>query len=248
MKFEYRREWEEKGYVLISDILNEEGNLLTEIELRERGLRIHFLDYHRLDMEFKNLTQGIKPVKKEMGPHIPRLMFEIGLLNKGCNRTYNKLMTYNSNIIVEVKNKWERVLNEEIPYKVIEKGFISIPKMTEGPYQKYFQFRLLHSRKMTNNKLHIMKISDTAICPLCFAAEETIKHAYLDCQFDVTLWKQVENWWKNITNENAKFTDTEKIFGYNHSDELLDKVILSTKMVILVFNNRKTGKRHNIPG
>ena len=48
-----------------------------------------------------------------MGPYLPRILFDVGLANKGCNRTYNKLMVYNSNIIIEVKNKWERVLNEE---------------------------------------------------------------------------------------------------------------------------------------
>ena len=103
LNFEYRKEWERKGYVLISDILNDEGMLLTLNEMRERGLRIIFLDYHRLDKRLKDLTQGVIIGKKSLGPHIPRLLFEIGINNKGCNRTYNKLMTYNANIIVEVK-------------------------------------------------------------------------------------------------------------------------------------------------
>ena len=243
-KFEYRQKWDEKGYILLSDILTEEGSLLTEVGIRDKGLKINFLDYHKLVKEFKNLTRGIIKGIKTTGPHIPRLMFEVGLSNKGCNRTYNKLMMYNSNIIIEVKNKWERVLNEEIPYNVVEKGFIAIPRMVEGPYHKYFQFRLLHSRIMTNKKLHCMKISDTEICPVCFGSIETIKHAFLDCHFAVALWNQIEDWWKNITKEHIKFNDTEKIFGCNRSDDLIDKVIISTKLVI--YNNRKKGKRHHI--
>ena len=107
-----------------------------------------------------------------------RILFEIGLTNKGCNKTYNKLMVYNSNIVTEVKNKWERVLNEEIPYGIVEQGFVAIPKMIEGPYQKYFQFRLLHSRIVTNKKLYTMKISDTKNCPICQGAEEHDKHMH----------------------------------------------------------------------
>ena len=128
------------------------------------------------------------------------------------------------------------MLNEEIPYNAVEKGFIAIPNMTEGSYYKYFQFRLLHSRIVTNKKLYNMKISDTDICPICFGTEETIKHAFLDCQFTVNLWNQIEEWWKSITNKHIKFNELEKI--------LIDKVILSTKLVI--FNNRKVGKRHDI--
>ena len=95
LNFEYRREWEKKGYTFLSDIMNEKGSLLKETELKKKGLKINFLDYHKLVKNFKNLTQGIALGNKTTGPHIPRLLFEIGISNKGCNRTYNKLMSYN---------------------------------------------------------------------------------------------------------------------------------------------------------
>ena len=244
IKLKNRREWDEKGFHLLSDILTEEGILLNERELRAGGLKINFLDYHKLDKKWKILTQGCILGKKKIGPQIPRLLFEIGLAPKGCNKTYNKLMAYNSTVVIEVKNKWERVLNEEIPYGTVEKGFVAIPKMIEGPYQKYFQFRLLHSRIVTNKKLHTMKISDTKNCPLCQVAEETIKHAFLECRYVITLWNQIEGWCNNITNTYTKFNEIEKIFGLKSSDKLIDKVIMCTKLVI--FNNRKTGEKHHI--
>ena len=41
------------------------------------------------------------------GPRIPRLLYEIGMTQKGCGRVYNKLMNYGTGILIEVKNKWE---------------------------------------------------------------------------------------------------------------------------------------------
>ena len=123
-------------------------------------------------------------------------------------------------------------------------SFVAIPKMIEGPYQKYFQFRLLHSRIVTNKKLHTIKSSDTKTCPICHEAEETIKHAFLECRFVVTLWNQKEGWCKNITDKCIRFNEIEKLFGLNSSDRIIDKVIMCTKLVI--YNNRKTGKRHHI--
>ena len=75
-------------------------------------------------------------------------------------------MDYNGNIIKEVKEKWETVLNEEINYKTIEKAFIELKKCQGSAYQKYFQFKLLHSRTAIKDKLYTMNLSETNICPL----------------------------------------------------------------------------------
>ena len=54
-------------------------------------------------------------------------------------------MELNGNIIKEVKEKWEKVLNEEIGYKIIENAFFKIlPKLKASAYHKYLQFKLLH--------------------------------------------------------------------------------------------------------
>ena len=61
---------------------------------------------------------------------------------------------------MDVKTKWEMALNEEIPYDTEEHASKEISKIESGAYQKYFQFKLLHSRIITNEKLHNMGISD----------------------------------------------------------------------------------------
>ena len=46
------------------------------------------------------------------------------------------------------------------------------------------------------------------------------------------------------TQHTVKLSNIYKIFGIQSSDNLLDKIILNTK--IIIFNNRKNGKNHNI--
>ena len=113
---------------------------------------------------------------------------------------------YDSNIIKEnVKEKWESVLNEDILYGTIEKTFKVLPKWGEGAYVKYFHFKLLHNRTITNKRLFNMQLSDTSQCSNDM---ESIKHAFLECKYVTNLWKQVQNWLKRNISTTCKPSDT----------------------------------------
>ena len=101
-------------------------------------------------------------------------------------------MTYNGTVIREIKEKWEKVLNEEIQYTTVETAFIDLTKSKESAYQKYLQFKLLHSRTAINEKLFSMNLSNTQICPLCETHNESILHAFIECSYTIALWNEVE--------------------------------------------------------
>ena len=244
INLEYKKEWDSKGYHNLGDILNNNGDLFTQAEFLSRGLKIHFIDYIKIKKNIKILQELCEGEFLKMGPHLPRVLFEIGIVGKGCNRSYNKLMDYNQNILIQVKNKWEETLNEEIKIDTVEKSFNQIPKFEEGAYFKYFQFKLLHNRTVTNVKLHKMKLADNTTCKICQSEPETIKHTFLDCPMVVTLWKHIERWLQNNVEAGIKLDDIDKIFGRNVSETIINKTILCAKIVI--YNNRKTGKIHHI--
>ena len=54
----------------------------------------------------------------------------------------------------------------------------------------------------------------------------------------------METWLKAVFSPHIKLTDINKIFGYQMNNEVIDKVILNTK--ITIYNNRKEGKHHHI--
>ena len=85
-----------------------------------------------------------------------------------------------------------------------------------------------------------MNIKNTNLCPLCKTNIETINHTFLECNFVVILWNDIEKWVKKSTKQTVKFSNIDRIFGTQTSDKLIDKIILNAKTVI--FNNREMGK------
>ena len=74
----------------------------------------------------QRLTELHKYIDRQaptIGPHFPRILFVKGFAQKGCSRTYNKMMTYSTNILRDVKDKWEMTLNEDLSYNIIEDAF-----------------------------------------------------------------------------------------------------------------------------
>ena len=49
----YRKNSETKGYQIVNDLLNENGELLNSNEMIDKGLNIHFLDYFELKEKTK---------------------------------------------------------------------------------------------------------------------------------------------------------------------------------------------------
>ena len=51
----FRASWYQKGYKKLSDILDEDGNILSNVILNNRGLKINFLDYEKLRHDISKL-------------------------------------------------------------------------------------------------------------------------------------------------------------------------------------------------
>ena len=111
LAFQFKKEWAGKGYFLIKDILDEEGALLTLNDLQTRDLKINFLDYITLKLNFQKMKGTYRNVEKN-GPEIPTILSKIGIASKG--NTYKTLSSTNNCIIGNIQLKWSEVLNIEI--------------------------------------------------------------------------------------------------------------------------------------
>ena len=239
----FKKQWFDKGYTKISDIMNIEGQILTRDEMMDRGLNLNFLDYEKLRFDISNLN--IKHGRNDMnGPYIPLTLTKIGYNGKGCSNTYKYLMDFDFNILLVIQNKWENILDEEINLTIIEKSFRNIQEMKEGAFVRYLQFKMLHNRIITNKKLYDMGISDTNNCPYCQEPDETIEHAFLTCETVKIFWNEVEQWLLRNIGVNIKISNIEKIMGTSSTDDIIDKTILATKRVI--YRNRQEGKPYSI--
>ena len=167
-----------------------------------------------------------------------------GYNQKGCSKTYNLLMEYNQNIITDIKNKWDISLSDDIPNEKIMKSFILLHKMKEGSFAKYFQFKMLHMRIVTNKKLQIMGIRNDSQCPYCDEQVETIEHAFLECEAAKEIWKEVETWLKTSINTTIKISNLDKIFGTGMEHDIVEKTIIATKRVI--YRHRQKGTQYTL--
>ena len=91
----------------------------TKNEFNEQGLRIHFLDYESLKFKVNDLQRNIEKTVHTLRPHLPRILFEIGITQKGWSGIYKKLMNCDYNIVQNVKQKWEEVLNDDMTYLTV---------------------------------------------------------------------------------------------------------------------------------
>ena len=211
---------------------------MTKEVLNEKGLKIHFLDYENLKFNYNRITQNLVLINQIIGPHFPRQLYEIGLTQTGCSGTYRKLMSFDYKIIQNVKQKWEEILNDEITYLTVENAFRHISKMKESAYYKYLQFKLLHSRTITNAKLLVMNISDSNICKVCMSEIETLKHVFIECTHVREMWSQVEKWIKLNICRQCKISDIDKILGQASKGDIINKIITATKAIIIIIGKQ----------
>ena len=119
IKISFQKEWFNKGYSKLSDILDVDGMLYTHEETLLRGLKIFFLEYERLRYDVLKLNL-IQMNNDKNGPYLPYIYFKMGHEVRGCART-NILKNTNYNILLNVQEKWEEILEEEIRIETIEK-------------------------------------------------------------------------------------------------------------------------------
>ena len=226
---------------MLNDILNKEGKIFTREEMLNKNLKINFLEYETLKY---GISKMIVTKNDKFGPYLPFLLFIMEHNQKGCAKTYNLLMDFNHDVITESKNKWEKVLLEEIPYEKMEKSFLCLQKMKEGPFVKYFQFKLLHKRSVTNKTLLYMGINNSSACPYCEEQVETTEHAFIQCKAAKLIWQEVETWLKRNIDNKIKIPDIDKIFGVENENDIVDKTIIATKR--LINRNTQNGTQYTL--
>ena len=88
---------------------------------------MHFLRIR--NTETKNLaskyTNGHISVN---GPALPVMLEKISLGGKGCSRVYKKLQATSYSVLLNIQDRWENILNEEVSIAEISRGFFNVQK------------------------------------------------------------------------------------------------------------------------
>ena len=156
-RLQLRREWKENGILVVSDFINYLTTPLSLEEINQKyNIKMNFLE----QLFYKNILNG-KKYQKPRKP-LPRNSFLNTFLymdDKGVSNLYRTLNKKGNQIIGEIHHKWEEKTTLNLENIDITRSFV-YHNFTDC-YLKYTQFRTLHRRFYTNDKLNKMGIKKT---------------------------------------------------------------------------------------
>ena len=145
-------------------------------------------------------------------------------------------------ILNKLVNKWSEKSKLEIESICISRSFIKHHTVYKDTYLNYIQFRPLHHRFYTNDKLFLMGIKLT--CGMCNLMEDSIEHMFLECIHSIIVWSNVRDWIIQLGMTDYNLSDVRKITGDMENALAINCIILLTKKII--FNAMKKERPHFI--
>ena len=186
---------------------------LTEFQAKFQ-LKTNFLEYGGFCKQIQNfLRYKDFPQSKTPLPRNSYLNIIANKDRKGVSNLYRTLQGRHYNIIEENCEKWNTCDDVDLIPSEISKSFKRHSTLIPDTYAKYVQFRTLHQRFFTNDRLHKMGIKDSPLCNMCETTNDSNAHMILYCEKSIKLWSDVERWINQIGVPNYTLTANSIITG-----------------------------------
>ena len=242
LRFQLRRDWLNKGITMISDILSNNNVVMSNDDLRETySIKINFIDYHNFKSTITDyLSWKEKSTKQESFPKNSALNKLLNIDTKGCSKLYKLLKGTNTHIIDNISDIWEQKCEIHLATFEICTSFNLHHACYSDTYLKYIQFRTIHKRFYTNDKLFKMGIKKSPNCSLCSIEVDSVEHMLFDCPVSRDLWLSVQNLIVELGIPNYIITKEKIIMGEMERVLCINSIILLTKKIL--YNCMKEAK------
>ena len=129
---------------------------------------------------------------------------------------------------------WARQLPECVTMDQWEKSRISCFKISLDTKLRYFQYRLLSCKLVTNSLRHRWDNTVSPLCYFCKEKEEVVMHILYECKIVKKLWSHVEKWLKYILKYPVDLSINDIILNNvtGKNGWFINTVILVTKQYI----------------
>ena len=232
--FPIKKQWFSKGITMVSDFLGV-MNVIMPIDLfmETYGLKTNFLEYHYITHRISKFIEWKDmPLYDEDQPKNGSLNIFLNQTLKGVSCMYSRMKNTSSSVLDTAVDKW--CANSELDFNNFDlsRSFQKHHLIYKDTYLKYIQFRTLHHRFFTNEKLFKMgkKISD--LCGFCRSHSDSIEHMFLDCEIVIQLWNEVQEWIQALGMNNYNLSQSKIILGDLENAMSINTIILLTKKVI----------------
>ena len=239
------RHWFKKGINTISDFLGDMNVILPmEVFMDKYNVNTNFLEYHCVSLKIRNFLEWKDvPLHSEEYPRNSSLNVFLNQSKKGVSRMYSQMKHSNDYILETASQKWSTILELNLDGFELSKSFHKHHIIYKDTYLKYIQFRTLHHRFFTNEKLFKMGLKKSNLCCFCQRHVDSIEHMFILCEVSMVLWECVERWIQSLGIENY-LSITRIILGDFDSAQFVNTIILLTKKVI--YNAMKKEQQPNI--
>ena len=168
----------------------------------------------------------------------------VNLNKKGCSRLYSKVKNSNTHVLDTIVEKWMANTDIDTDTLSMSRSFYKHHINYKYTYLKYLQFRTLHHRFYTNDKLFTMGLVQSNLCSMCKIEVDSIEHMLLDCQYSRILWDNISDWIRELGMADYNLTTSRIIIGDLENALAINSIILPTKKVI--YNAKKKEQKPNI--
>ena len=244
-RFPLRQEWLTKGITMVSDLLENKLVLSREDFENKYSVQINFLDFHHIKSTITDYLAWRE--KADLNEPIPKnsaLNMLLNMDNKGCAKMYKLLKGANTHILDNIITVWNKDSEYNLCTNDLSTSFNLHHANYGDTYLKYIQFRTLHKRFYTNEKLFKMGIKTSSQCTFCKDETDSVEHMFIKCRIVRDLWAEVRNWIVEMGVPNYYLTEEKIILGEFEKSVCINTIILLTKKVI--YNAMKENKKPHL--
>ena len=204
----FYKKWYDAGIIKISDLLNQNQDFLKLHELAITfNLKVPFTTYYGL---VNAISKNWKSIPKNP------------TLNVTHDTTVNTLKTssiYSSllNIIFVPPTAETKILRHGFTENSKQKVYLMPFAVTNEVKIIMFQYKVIHNILPTRATLYRDGISESPICNLCNAEEQTLHHLLINCTLTIDFWMLFQDWWYQKTNETIALSTSHILYGWHDS-------------------------------
>ena len=226
----YIQEWSEKGVKRINDLLDDNGQWLTHIELENIfKVKLAVMQHNSIVSAIpKDWKKCIKNnfVKKEANSK-NELEKVVGM-KKVCKESYGVMIQEMTNQPNNVFTKWRNEIGEDMD---VNECFENMYKATVSSELRNFQFKFIHRLLATNNVLFKWGITDNEVCTLCKSNTDCINHLFWNCNVSQLFIYRFTQWLKNHSVTYTTVSRKMFFFGISH-EPMFNLICIITKMYL----------------
>ena len=98
-------------------------------------------------------------------------------------------------------------------------------------FSRLIHFKIIYNRVMTNKILLKMNLADSSTYLFC-NREETVVHAFLECENVTRFWRSIECWIRRVIDRHFKLPNVDTIFGTLPMNITINTVNLAAQEII----------------